>query len=601
MGNKIKNLEDLFIKSRKLQVPSYQRAYSWNEEQLSQFVLDMLEMKNKGEYYYGHFILEKTGGVYEIIDGQQRLTTFILFLMVCRLFKTEGIDGYINKFETVDYDRKAFELIQNNIKNTNTDWNIKDFELTKDTTLSIQRILFALNYFRKLFNIEKSEVKLALKETEIDDYIKILTEAHISTHITCNKAVAVQIFELQNTRGIKLDLIEKVKAKLMKAIYLNAKSEQKDKIISDIQKNFSEIYRLEELVSSAAFRGDLSLEDILFHHLRVIDNGEKLSASEKNVFNSPSKSGNKEDVILSYINNRITEKTSPISVVEYITSLVDRFKISVEFVSEVLPELDAKNSLIGDVLILDKSLSLEFFILLYHKNYRTSIENNNVIRLWEKLLFTRDFHSMYHNLRYRDDFETLFFNIIKDGKVEDVIENCVSNGFRPDLMGNGKLPITVSQYIKDNESNILNNAFYWWADKMVYLLYKYEREQGADLERLRIIMKGGRSVEHILPQSWEWEWIGEMNENEISENGNRINKEVAEIINGIGNLLLITGSENSSLSNNHPMNKEYKCCSGGSYTEHNINKANWKIHEDWVYFIKVRGNTIYDFLKDFVN
>ena len=105
-------LSDLFC-GKKLRVPSYQRAYAWEEPQLKQFVSDILEIK-KGKYYYGHFILEENLDSFEIIDGQQRVTTFILFLMVCRLFGKNDLDKYINNFETVDYDQSAFKTIQNN-------------------------------------------------------------------------------------------------------------------------------------------------------------------------------------------------------------------------------------------------------------------------------------------------------------------------------------------------------------------------------------------------------------------------------------------------------------------------------------------------------
>ncbi len=352
------DLDDLFIKATKLKVPSYQRAYAWETEQLNQFISDMLEMVDKGGYYYGHFILEKTTDGFDIIDGQQRLTTFILFLIVCRLLKSEGFENYISKFETVDYDQEAFKCVQERLIDTNEEWKIEDFELISDQTSSIQRILFALNYFRKLFKDGKSEFKL--DSAKIDDYVKTFTQAHISTHITDSKAIAVQIFELQNTRGIKLSLIEKVKSTLMKAVYLNAESEKKDGIISNIQKNFAEIYRLEEAVSLNAFRGELTLEDILLHHLRIVDDGAKIAATDKNIFNSPSKHGDKEKSILSYLDKQICEK-SPLSVVEYITLLTNNFKISVEIVSKELPKKDKENRLIGDVLILRQKL--EFGVL----------------------------------------------------------------------------------------------------------------------------------------------------------------------------------------------------------------------------------------------
>ncbi len=245
-------------------------------------------------------------------------------------------------------------------------------------------------------------------------------------------------------------------------------------------------------------------------------------------------------------------------------------------------------------------MSLEFFILLYNKNCQADIENNNVVKLWEKLLFIRDFHDKYYRLHYTDDFEMLFHKIAKGEKIEDVLNNYVNHGFRPEQMDDGKLPVTVSNYIEKNESNILNNAFNWWPEKMIYILYKYDIGLGADLEKLRRIMKIGRSVEHILPREWSWDWIGE-NQNNVSETGQEFNNKINSIINGIGNLLLITGSENSSKSNNHPKDKYYESCSGGSYLIHNENKSQWKEHHNWERLINERGKNVYELMKNFVN
>lgn len=58
---------------------------------------------------------------------------------------------------------------------------------------------------------DKSELRL--NPNQIDDYLKTFIQANISAHIAHDKAIAVQIFELQNTRGLKLNLLEKVKSK----------------------------------------------------------------------------------------------------------------------------------------------------------------------------------------------------------------------------------------------------------------------------------------------------------------------------------------------------------------------------------------------------
>jgi len=599
-------LEHLFNVG-KLIVPSYQRAYAWEEEQLKQFVSDMLEIEGKGEYYFGHFILEKTkDDDFEIIDGQQRITTFILFLMVSQIFKNDrSLDNYIHKFETVDYDRKSFELIKENLKDTVDDWKIGSFELpNKGQTLSIQRILFALNYFRKLFKEEKR-----LYINKIDSYIRIFIEAAVSTHIIISKAVAVQIFELQNTRGIRLNLIEKVKSRLMKVIYLNAEAEMTEEKINRIQEEFSKIYQLEEQATSNAFRGELLLEDILLHHLRMIDNGSKLNASDKNVFNNPNRYGNKEELILNYIDKRINEQSKQ-NVVDYITDLSNKFRLSVTLICVELPKYDETNRLIGDVLILDKGLSLEFFILLFHRTDAAGgselvnkiFKSDELLRLWERLLFTRDFHDKYYRQQYRDDFEMLFHELVVNdpNDPQAILKKYVIGGFRKDLMDEESLSLTVSKFIEINRNNILNNSFHWFVEKMVYVLYKYELSQNADLNMLRNIMKEGRSVEHILPQSWEWAWIAENDFNNTSENGKKISDEIRNIINGLGNLLLLTPGENSSLSNKHPEVKEYSSCRGGSYDEHNNNKRKWKDYTEWGEIINSRGEKIFDFMKRFI-
>lgn len=203
----IKKLEDIF-NANKIIVPPYQRAYAWEEKQLNQFINDLLDIDGK-EYYYGHFIFEEGNDAnYEVIDGQQRLTTFILFLMICGTYdisKNEKIKTLISKFDTVAYDRFNFNLMKENIHYKEDNYDYTDFNIDNSDsnhTLSIERMLFALNFFKKGFKDEK------LKTDNIDSYLNTLLNAHISVHSTKSKALAVQIFKFKNTRGINLSLLE---------------------------------------------------------------------------------------------------------------------------------------------------------------------------------------------------------------------------------------------------------------------------------------------------------------------------------------------------------------------------------------------------------
>uniref|UniRef100_UPI004048378A DUF262 domain-containing protein n=1 Tax=Flavobacterium sp. TaxID=239 RepID=UPI004048378A len=117
-------------------VPTYQRAYSWDTEfesskapkQINTFLSDLEDYNRsttKSKYYFGHFLFEeKETNKFGVIDGQQRMTTIVIFLST--LFKklesirplTEEeeiskedmiIRKSVYRFETVDYDDRFFK------------------------------------------------------------------------------------------------------------------------------------------------------------------------------------------------------------------------------------------------------------------------------------------------------------------------------------------------------------------------------------------------------------------------------------------------------------------------------------------------------------
>jgi hypothetical protein len=129
---------------------------------------------------------------------------------------------------------------------------------------------------------------------------------------------------------------------------------------------------------------------------------------------------------------------------------------------------------------------------------------------------------------------------------------------------------------------------------MIYAIYKYEISLNAEI---RDVMKGTISVEHILPQNWQW--IKENDEflSKISiQEWESFSAKIDQYINGIGNLLLVTRSENSSVSNNHPAEKIYERYKAGSYAEHNAKREDWRSANEWSELIKARGKKIYDFI-----
>jgi uncharacterized protein DUF262/uncharacterized protein DUF1524 len=81
-------------------VPKYQREYAWGQKEWEQLLLDIDE--NAPGYFMGSLICVKDGSdpapgselIYEVVDGQQRLTTLSLLLMAIYAKLTETLPTY---------------------------------------------------------------------------------------------------------------------------------------------------------------------------------------------------------------------------------------------------------------------------------------------------------------------------------------------------------------------------------------------------------------------------------------------------------------------------------------------------------------------------
>lgn len=83
--NHIDSIQKLFQNAESINIPAYQRAYSWENNHCAQFLEDIIEQEGK-PYYLGQFLFEKQGNSLFIVDGQQRLTTtVILFSVIAKI------------------------------------------------------------------------------------------------------------------------------------------------------------------------------------------------------------------------------------------------------------------------------------------------------------------------------------------------------------------------------------------------------------------------------------------------------------------------------------------------------------------------------------
>ncbi len=121
-----KNITEIFNRASRLQVPYFQRSYVWDEQQWDRFLEDMeFAVTSNRHYFMGAVILKQLEvpigetATYTIIDGQQRLTTFVLFFKA--LFEANGVpEMFANVFTTFQgghiiehnhFDRTVFEKV----------------------------------------------------------------------------------------------------------------------------------------------------------------------------------------------------------------------------------------------------------------------------------------------------------------------------------------------------------------------------------------------------------------------------------------------------------------------------------------------------------
>lgn len=84
-------LQKIFSEDFWFVVPEYQRPYVWQKDNIEELIEDLyyaFENKEDSDYFLGSLVLKRTENKefneYEVLDGQQRLTTFFMMIAVLR-------------------------------------------------------------------------------------------------------------------------------------------------------------------------------------------------------------------------------------------------------------------------------------------------------------------------------------------------------------------------------------------------------------------------------------------------------------------------------------------------------------------------------------
>ena len=189
-------------------IPRYQRAYAWEEKEIEQLIDDICDDNDpKRDYYIGSLIVARRkagyGVEYEVIDGQQRLTTIYLLLQ-CLLDEGYFSRGDVSVGEALSFDCRSKSNYT--LAYIRTDAQKSE---SKEELLD-QSILLAVDIIKKKLAREFGD--RVEDQKEFVDRLKhvVLYRIEVPEHTDLNR-----YFEIMNTRGEQLEQHDILKARLM--------------------------------------------------------------------------------------------------------------------------------------------------------------------------------------------------------------------------------------------------------------------------------------------------------------------------------------------------------------------------------------------------
>ncbi|GHP72130.1 hypothetical protein VN1197_05480 [Helicobacter pylori] len=238
------------------QIPIYQRPYQWGKEQCEELLNDLFENyedDRESDYFCGSLVLieireDSKAKIYDIVDGQQRLSTFILLAKVLDTLYYSDSDRLVS--EDLNYKeylqeswndrhenrekkkrkRLDFDLVGSSAKKDFQDAlsffdnldaskgeNSKSNDPSKSKNNYLKNAICLKNY------LEKKEIE------NINNFIEWLYFRVVFITITCPDAdKALRIFHVLNARGLALNATDIFKGELLK----HAKEHEQEEFVS---------------------------------------------------------------------------------------------------------------------------------------------------------------------------------------------------------------------------------------------------------------------------------------------------------------------------------------------------------------------------------
>lgn len=502
-----KAIRTLFSDDFWFNIPSYQRPYVWEKDNITDLLDDIVyafKYNSQDKYFLGSLVLqEKNKYEYDILDGQQRLTTLCIFMAVLRdLAKDDSLKEALqsllfvkgNKFKGIkDKARLSFEIrkevedfFQECVIKENGTNNIDEFMKVNNhlfNDISIKNMYQAIFTIREF--MENNEYSI---EFEQEDFFNFIYENLIFAYVCSDtREQAFRLFTILNNRGIPLTT-----ADILKSLNL-------DKISDESQRN-EYAKKWEELEQKYGERFDRFLNFIRTMKLKEKARKNLLEEFEEKIYKKGTMIYGKESI-------------------DYFRTTSDNYDKLITFDIN-LKELD--NHYKNLVTIMKTGFNSEDWIpplLYFYERFNTQDLGKFIVLLDNK--FMGDWVNRETPTKRLENMNKILKAIELAETSKEVVENRELFEFDRD------------RFFNEINGNIYGQRY------CKYLLLKIENYKMAS-DMVFISNYKNISVEHILPQSPKSDslWRKEFTDDEREYWTNKL-----------ANLMLITRRKNSQLSN----------------------------------------------------
>ncbi len=484
----------LFSQDYFFRVPEYQRPFSWDTNNFEDLIDDVIDANKDQEYFLGTIVLHhrKKEGHFDIVDGQQRLTSIMILLACLRdivedegykngtqdkiLQKKNVVDGIPEKIRLEVKDRNFFNKLVVDPKGTLQTLNEKSLPEPE------WRYVNAVSVFRSKLT--------SLKQEEIQKIIGFINQKCILIFLaTSNFEDAFRLFTIVNDRGKQLRRID-----ILKAINIAPDIITKDSVRNRLAQQWEEVEK--DL-------GESTFENI-FHLVRLIILKDKPQGD-----------------LLKEFEQRIFSKKYLIQGEPFFDVIFDYTKLytSIFLDRDIVPE-DAKHSNQYKALIhiMNAHFSASEWracLLFFAQRFNQENIYEFTLKL-EKVYLAQWVKGVRKDERY-SDYSKILALIDSAKKSEDVLK-----GISPDTTG-------IQQATQRKDIYAAGFSKYFLL-RLELVTSEHDVPKNFD----------AKSIEHVLPQNPEGTGYWSKS-HDLSK--------ISEYVNSIGNLVLLSQSKNSGASN----------------------------------------------------